>query len=60
MDRQWKSMKVHGYPRKKCCVLTSWTFMDAHEVPRISMDFHGPIRLGRLKVIHTLYFKKGN
>ena len=46
MDRQWKSMKVHGYPRKKCCVLASWTFMDVHEVPRISIDFHGPFRLG--------------
>ena len=43
---QWKSMKVYGYPRKKCCVLTSWTFMGVHEVPQISMDFHGPFRLG--------------
>ncbi len=58
MDRQWKSMKVHGYPRKKCCVLTSWTFMDVHEVPRISMDFHGPFRLGSYENMTYLDYTK--
>ena len=48
----WKFMDIH---EKKCCVLTSWTFMDVNEVPWISMDFHGPFRLGGWAWHATIY-----
>ena len=42
----WKFIDID---EKNVAFLTSWTFMYVHEVPRISMDFHGLFCLGYYK-----------
>ena len=44
IDNHWCQWKSMNFSRKKCCVLTSWTSMEVHEIPWISMDFHGHFR----------------